>query len=456
MDELPSGSPTPSVIADGADGVYAASTFGGNGTGVLRFSHLRGNGTLAIPSPGSAVDTTSDQKSGASLVLLGNGDVAVCWYHGGDAGLRMQVMGSAGPKLSSDGVSIATADEGFPSLLAAGSTIPGYALIGHRIGSDVRLVLVDSFGSVLRDESAGAATLSGTPDILRSTLTQAGLPEGIEMRGINTDGQAVRFVRRVDGTFMTPQVLEPPAPAADDAEGALRGPLWVTDLGTSSTQDVNGRVLTLRDKETSANFETLFDPELGSWLALVPGETDTVRVCGTGAWTFTGCVLMDGGDAVVVGSRSGKAGAINLTGGSGLVVQSVKSKRKVGKPGTVKWSAPDALLAAGTDVDGKAAEPGDFRVLVGSERGEVAELVLSVWKGKKNGSWKAKVSDGVANGSVKAGSQGRVLRVGIKGLDLDPGERVAWIRIEMDGQARGAAVLLRPNKSGKSGKFKAQ
>ena len=87
---------------------------------------------------------------------------------------------------------------------------------------------------------------------------------------------------------------------------------------------------------------------------------------------------------------------------------------------------------------------------------KASAVALTGWKGKKNGAWKANVGSGAATGVVKAGSQGRVIRATVKGLALDPGERVAWIRIELDGQARGAAVLLKPNKSGKSGKFKAQ
>ena len=439
------------VSADGTDGASAAAVFGEQGKGFLRFNRVRGSGALSWPVPGIPLDSASDAKQGPAVALLPGGETAVCWRRDGGAGLRFQVVESSTLRLPDGGAALGDSTDGRVSLRAAGAFLPGAMLLAHRFSGTVLVKLVDAFGTVVRDEAAGPGSLSGPPDITAVNVVVGGLPEGIEVKGVRGDGTAVRYVRELAGAWRLEEEIAPPVPALGGGAGALFGPGWFFDLGPS---EGGGRVAGYRFGAPSP--DTL-DPALGPWLAVAPGETSFVRCAATPAYVFSAWVDGSGSSDAVVAARAGSFGGQDILDARGLLLRKATVKRPAAGTGSVTAAAPEAALPPARDpAPGKAAEPARFRLRVGSEGGTTGDLALLTWKGTKSLSWKATAAGaGGMTGTVKAGPSGRNLKVTVKGFPADAGERVLWLRVDLDGKSLAGTVLLTPSgKGGVKGTFR--
>ena len=161
---------------------------------------------------------------------------------------------------------------------------------------------------------------------------------------------------------------------------------------------------------------------------------------------------------MVLVARAGAFGGQDILDARGLALKSLTVKRPSSGVGSLKASAPDAVLAADRDPEtGVALQPSLFRVRAGSERGSLADCGLLSWKGGKAGNWKAAVSNGTGSvtGTVKAGFQGRNLKISLKGLPVEVAERVGWVRVDLEDRSRAATVPLVPKgKTGAKGVFR--
>lgn len=430
------------VASDGNDGVFATGVFGVEGKGVVRFNRALAAGSAAYPVPGLAVDAATEGKSGPAVEAFPGGEAALCWLRLDGNGLRFQVVDGSGTRLADGGMALGPATEGFPGMRAAGSSIPGSILVAHRQSGGVQVKLVTALGQVLRDETAGLASLSGPPEVTAANTVVSGLPGGIEVKGIRPSGEAVRLVRGAAGAWLPLEVVAPPVDPEDGAAGALRGPGWFFDLGPSGGPSP-GRVTGYR---VSSPDPTTLDPVPGPWLAAAPGDAPFLRTAASGAWVFSAWVASSGGIPAVVAARAGASGGLDVLDARGLVMRRATVKRPPSGSGVLKVVAPEVSLPAERDPEtGKAALPPTFRLRVGSERGTAGDLALLAWKGTKRLAWKATVAGpGGMTGTVKAGPLGRYLRIRVKGFPADPGERVLSVRVDLGGASQAATVLLEP------------
>ncbi len=443
------------LAADGADGLFAVGVHADDGTGPVRFQRARSSGDLAFPSPGSPVDASPEPKSAPGVARFLDGTAAVVWSRGTPADLRFQIVDAFGPRLGFDGVSLGatggpspSAPDRRPSLRVAGSAIPGYVLVSHRADASARLLLVSAAGgTVLRDEKVAAGDFAAAPEVTTINATVTGLPEGIELRGLGTDGAALRFVRPLKGPWRAPEVVVPPAPAAPGAPGALAGPLWAFDLGERSVAGTDVRVLAYRHSIA----DRALNPALGPWLAAAPGPADPARIAGGDPWVFTAWVAPNAGTKAVFAARQGASGAHDLLDAGGFRAKTVTVLRPASGTGTITAVAPEVTLPTFP----APATPATIVVRAGSERGTLAVLDLVSFTGKKNLAWTATLAGtGGVTGILRAGAIGHGARLVLKGLPLDAAEEVAVLRIEVDGTPEAAAVLLKPNKSGTRAVFK--
>ncbi|MCK6478883.1 MAG: hypothetical protein L6R43_01685 [Planctomycetes bacterium] len=441
------------VCGDGSDGAAAAGVIGEDGKGFARVNRVGPQGTTVWPVPGLALDAAPDPKSGPSVAAFPGGETAVCWRRDDGAGLRFQVVDSTGFRLPAGGVALGPSSDGAPGMRSAGSFLPGSMLVAHRFSGTVLVKLVGFDGAVVRDEAAGSTTLAGPPLVTAVNAQIGGLPEGIEVKGVRTDGTAVRFVRDLTGAWRAVETLSPPGGVPEGVPGALGGPGWFFDLGAS---DLSPAGLAAGYRFGVPETGTL-DPSLGPWLALAPGATGFLRCAVGGPWVWSAWVDGSGSADAVVAARSGAFGGQDVLDARGLLLRKATVTRPAAGSGTVNAQAPEAALPGTRDPEtGRTALPSEFRLRIGSERGTTASLSLASWKGSKSLSWKAAVSGpGGMAGTVSAGPSGRGIRVKVKGIPTDPAERVLWIRVDLDDRSQAATVLLAPKgRTGAKGIFR--